>query len=107
MKEEGAMRSWAEELELENQLYTSQLNHFERNRAELNLKKLILTEIMVSHRDDSTYNSETFKAHFRLDQIAAKLKHLQSEEQVKMEEELLQKLYYNTLVLDRIKTISR
>ncbi|MEU5512758.1 MULTISPECIES: hypothetical protein [Terrabacteria group] len=106
MAEVEYLKEWRKKLELEIQVYTSQLKEFEKNREELNLKKLILTEIAVRQKSDTDYSTEAFKSHFDFGEISAKLKHLQSETQKKLEEELIKKIHFNELVIDRIKTIT-
>ncbi|PSL40913.1 hypothetical protein B0H99_10345 [Planomicrobium soli] len=54
-----------------------------------------------------SYHAEEFKCHFSFEQLKTKLKLLQPEEQLEAEEKLQQNIHYTSLVLKRIKTISR
>ncbi|MCY9007126.1 hypothetical protein [Peribacillus frigoritolerans] len=95
------LTTWRQELEKENEELIDTLNKFKDERVELQTKIAILSDVLNLRRR-SDHSIDDAKIIIDYDEIDGRLKKLQSEEQLKLEQKLSSKKYYNKFIILRI-----
>lgn len=103
--EKEYLEYWLSELKHEVGDYETELQAEDRKKTELTTKRRVISDLIRTYGSSSHQTIEKFKSHFDYDEIVKSDKELNSLENEEKNRELVEKIHFTQLAIQRVESI--